>query len=98
MHVAIAVGIALRHDRWNPHGRGLTGETFGKLDVGKGCDGAGNVVSVVTKGQVSDFDPAEHIGETLPRVVGTLRPVNTSAGGFNVWILYPRSIDDLELP
>jgi len=32
----------------------------------------------------------------MPRVVGTLRPVNV--GSFNVWILYPRSMDDIELP
>jgi hypothetical protein len=35
------------------------------------------------------------VGKTLPRVVGTLRPVNI--GTFNVWIVYPRSAADLTL-
>ena len=77
-------------------------DTFGqwKLDVGGGCPPEarqGDYVNVITKGQVNDFVPADHVGETLPRVVGTLRPVN-AAGDFNVWILYPRSIDDIGLP
>lgn len=69
-----------------------------KLDVGNGCEGAGRVINVITKGQVNDFVPADHVGEVLPRVVGTLRPVNTAGGGFNVWILYPRSLADITTP
>ncbi len=64
-----------------------------KLDVGYGC---GTPVNIVTKGQVPDFDPTEHVGEVLPRVVGTLRPINISS--FNVWIVYPRDAGDLTLP
>jgi hypothetical protein len=63
-----------------------------KLDLGNGC---GDPVNVITAGQV-DFDPAEHVGQVLPRVVGTLRPVNI--GSFDVWIIYPRSNEDLTLP
>jgi hypothetical protein len=60
-----------------------------KLDVGNGCDTA---YSVITKGQVSDFDPAKNVGKKLTRVVGTLKAVNLS---FNVWIILPRSVDDI---
>jgi hypothetical protein len=74
-----------------------------KLDVGHGCPSSndqklGKIINVITKGQVNDFVPADHVGQVLPRVTGTLRPVNTAGGGFNVWILYPRSLADLELP
>lgn len=63
-----------------------------KLDVGRGC---GAAINVITAGVV-DFDPAGYVGQALPRVVGTLRPVNI--GSFNVWIIYPRSSSDLVLP
>jgi hypothetical protein len=63
-----------------------------KLDVGRGC---GSPINVITAGVV-DFDPAAHVGEVIPRVVGTLRPVNI--GSFNVWIMYPRNSADLTLP
>ncbi len=62
-----------------------------KLDIGKGCSKA---VSVISKGVVS-FDPTAHVGDVVPRVVGTLRPVNI--GKFNVWILYPRGPKDVVL-
>jgi len=70
-------------------------ETFGqwKLDVGRGCRDAFNII---TQGQVSEFDPEQWVGATLPRVVGTLRPINI--GSFDVWLVYPRSIADIELP
>ncbi len=64
-----------------------------KLDLGLGCN---NPVNVITSGQVPDFDPAAYVGQVMPRVVGTLRPVNI--GSFNVWIIYPRDIDDVTLP
>jgi hypothetical protein len=72
-----------------------------KIDVGGGCptpgdDLAGELVNVITKGQVNELVPADHVGQTV-RVVGTLRPVNVNGGSFNVWILYPRSIDDIEI-
>jgi hypothetical protein len=69
-----------------------------KLDVGNGCNY--DAINVISKGQVPDFDPltyvSAHEGETMPRVVGTLRPINI--GSFNVWLVYPRSIDDITLP
>lgn len=64
-----------------------------KLDIGRGC---GRPVNIITKGQVADFDPTAHVGEVIPRVVGTLRPVNI--GSFHVWIVYPRALGDLTLP
>jgi hypothetical protein len=64
-----------------------------KLDIGRGC---GRPINIITKGQVAEFDPAEYVGEVIPRVVGTLRPVNI--GSFHVWIVYPRTLDDLTLP
>lgn len=63
-----------------------------KLDLGRGCQDA---VNVITSG-VADVDPTALVGQTLPRVVGTLRPVNI--GSFNVWIIFPRSSADLTLP
>jgi hypothetical protein len=66
-----------------------------KLKLGGSCDD-GDVINVITRGQVNDFDPADYVGMVMPRVVGTLRPVNI--GSFNVWILYPRSMADIELP
>ncbi len=69
-----------------------------KLDpagVGGNCKGNKKVLNVITAGTVSDFDPTAHVGQTLPRVVGVLRPV--SVGTFNVWIIYPRSAADLGL-
>lgn len=64
-----------------------------KLDIGLGC---GNPINVISSGQVPDFDPAVHVGEVLPRVVGTLRPVNI--GSFHVWIIFPRVLSDITLP
>ena len=64
-----------------------------KLDVGLGCD---SPVNVITSGVITTFDPALYVGQQIPRVVGSLRPVNI--GTFNVWILYPRSAADLTLP
>jgi hypothetical protein len=63
-----------------------------KLDVGRGC---GSALNIITSGVV-DFDPAGYVGMTIPRVVGTIRPINI--GSFNVWIVYPRSGADLVLP
>jgi len=64
-----------------------------KLDLGLGC---ADPVNVISKGEVSEFSPADHVGQVLPRVVGTLRPVNI--GSFYVWIVYPRDIQDIQLP
>ena len=70
-------------------------DTYGqwKLDIGKGCRDA---LNIVTQGQVAEFDPSEYTGQTIPRVVGTLRPINI--GTFHVWLIYPREIEDLTLP
>jgi hypothetical protein len=62
-----------------------------ELDFGAGCE---DPISAITAGTVSSWIPEDHVGDTLTQVVGSLRPVNAS-GGFNVWILYPRSMDDL---
>jgi hypothetical protein len=62
---------------------------------GDNCAGD-NLINVITAGVVTSFDPAAFVGQTLPRVVGILRPV--SIGSFNVWIIYPRGPSDLTLP
>ncbi|MBK9031579.1 MAG: hypothetical protein IPL61_09640 [Myxococcales bacterium] len=62
-----------------------------KIDVGRGC---GSAVNVITSG-VIEFDPASREGLTVARVVGVLRPVNI--GSFNVFIIYPRFSADLVL-
>ena len=49
------------------------------------------IINVVSTG-VAEIDPSTLVGKTLPRVVGMLRPINLS--GFNVWIIYPRSVAD----
>ncbi len=59
---------------------------------GANCNGD-NLINVITAGVVPSFDPAAMVGQKLPRVVGILRPV--SIGSFNVWIIFPRSMDDL---
>lgn len=74
-------------------------ETYAQWKLGlgeEGCADSGSIVNVITQGQVNDFDPADYIGQVVPRVVGTLRPVNI--GSFNVWIIYPRDAEDLTLP
>jgi hypothetical protein len=66
-----------------------------KLDpngVGGDCTGNDNVINVITTG-ISTIDPVSLVGKTLPKVVGVLRPVNI--GSFNVWIIFPRSADDV---
>jgi hypothetical protein len=63
-----------------------------KLDIGRGC---GDPINVITAG-VAELDPADYVGQTIPRVVGTLRPVNIDR--FHVWIIYPRGDGDLTLP
>ena len=70
-----------------------------KLDptgVGGDCSNRSNVLNVITAGVIGDLDPAALVGKTIPRVVGVVRPVELP--GFNVWIIFPRSADDLTLP
>jgi hypothetical protein len=69
-----------------------------KLDpsgAGGNCMGNRNVLNVITTGIVPSEQITAIAGQTLPRVVGVLRPVNI--GSFNVWIIYPRSMADLTL-
>ena len=66
-----------------------------KLDpngAGGDCSNNDNVLNVITTG-ISAIDPGSLVGKTLPKVVGVLRPV--SIGSFNVWIIFPRSADDV---
>jgi hypothetical protein len=51
-----------------------------------------NLLNVISAGTL-DLDPGTLVGKTLSKVVGVLRPVNI--GGFNVWIIYPRSMADI---
>ena len=64
-----------------------------KLDVGLGC--GRDVYNVISSGTAPTFDPGAHEGQTVTRVVGTLRAVNI--GSFHVWILYPRRESDIVL-
>jgi hypothetical protein len=64
-----------------------------KVDVGGGC--GAKAFSVITKGQVSDFDPVARKGQTIKSLVGTLKGV--SAGSLQVWIVQPRSSADIQL-
>jgi hypothetical protein len=64
------------------------------MGAGGNCMGNRNVINVISTGVIAT-DPATLVGQTVPRVVGVLRPVNI--GTFNVWIIYPRSSADLVL-
>jgi hypothetical protein len=63
-----------------------------KVNIGLGC---GKPMNVVTAGQVPGFDPAQHVGQPIRRIVGTLRGVNFTS--FNVWIVQPRTPADITL-
>jgi hypothetical protein len=62
-----------------------------KLDIGAGCT---TPINVITAG-VINFDPTPYVGKVIPKVVGTMRPINI--GSFNVWLMYPRFDQDLVL-
>ena len=69
-----------------------------KLDpagVGGNCAGKDDVISVITTG-LTGIDPAALVGQTLPRVVGVLRPLNFGGTG-NIWLIFPRGLSDLTL-
>jgi hypothetical protein len=51
-----------------------------------------NIIDVVTAGAV-ELDPGTLVGQTLPKLIGNLRPINI--GSYNVWIIYPRSMADI---
>jgi len=53
-----------------------------------------HAINVITTGL--QLDPATLVGKTLPKVVGMLRPINI--GSFNIWIIYPRSLNDIVTP
>jgi hypothetical protein len=62
-----------------------------RLDIGQGC---GNPITIVTAGQVPGIDPPTAlVGQTLTRVVGTLKAVNRPT--FNIWIIQPRTATDI---
>ncbi|HEX4449528.1 MAG TPA: hypothetical protein VH143_01605 [Kofleriaceae bacterium] len=54
-----------------------------------------NVIDVVSAGAV-ELDPGTLVGQTLPKIIGNLRPINI--GSYNVWIIYPRSMADITTP
>jgi hypothetical protein len=67
-----------------------------KLDptgAGGDCSQKDNVVNVITTG-IAGVDPPTLVGTTLAKVVGVVRPV--SIGSFNVWIIFPRSMADVQ--
>lgn len=64
--------------------------------VGGDCSNKRDVLNVITQGTDFTTDPTTLVGTILPRVVGILRPVNI--GSFNVWIIFPRGADDIDLP
>jgi len=86
-----AFQVAVENAKLCPLDSNYTDYKQWKLDIGSGC---GAAINVITSGVV-DFEPGQHVGSTVTRVVGTLRPV--SIGSFNVWIIYPRSASDLTL-
>lgn len=63
-----------------------------KVDIGNSCNAP---VSVVTAGTVT-FDPSGYVGKTIPKIVGALLPLNFGPTS-NIWIVYPRSSQDLVL-
>ncbi len=73
-------------------------QTFGqwKLDLGQGCGDPDNTINIISGGVAADFAPGDFTGQSLPRVVGTLRPINI--GSFNIWLVYPRSGTDIQSP
>ncbi len=68
-----------------------------KLAVDGNCapTNSNNWINVITEGVVP-IDPTMCVGKIFPRIVGILRPINI--GSFHVWLIYPRSSMDLQLP
>lgn len=60
--------------------------------VGGNCLGNRRVINVITS-QSTDLDPQTLVGKTLPSIKGILRPIMLP--GFDVWIIYPRSMADI---
>ena len=63
-----------------------------KVDIGNSCNAS---ISVVTAGTVT-FNPMPYQGMTIKKIVGALLPLNFGPTS-NIWIIYPRSSDDLVL-
>ncbi|MDB4957792.1 MAG: hypothetical protein JWO36_5361 [Myxococcales bacterium] len=63
--------------------------------IGGNCKSNKRVLNVISNASL-DLDPATIVGKTLPRIVGVLRPIMLP--GFNVWIIYPRSMADITVP
>ena len=66
-----------------------------KISLDGNCTNTKTLINLISSG-VIQLDPGMCVGKILPRVTGILRPVNI--GSFNVWIVYPRSPNDLQLP
>lgn len=67
-----------------------------KLSLEGDCGNLDTIVNIIAFGAADEFDPGAYVGMVIPRVVGTLRPVNI--GDFNVWIVFPRAMSDVTLP
>jgi hypothetical protein len=80
-----------------PMGEGF--ETYGQwaviVDPAGNCASGEGAINVVSAYTVVDVDPAELVGQTLPRITGNLR-YHTSATPN--WIIYTRFPDDIALP
>jgi hypothetical protein len=75
---------------------GDTFYTYGQwmllVDPAGSCTGTTGLVNVVSTFTAADFDPAAHVGETLPLILGNLR-YHSSADPS--WIIYVRSQEDI---
>lgn len=71
--------------------------TFGQwvvlVDPAGNCNNGTGGVNVVSALSATGFDPADHVGKTLPRITGDLR---YHAAARPSWLLYTRSDDDLQ--
>jgi len=61
--------------------------------AGGSCSNGDDAISVLSTFTIPDFDPNDHVGESLPRITGNLREHSSSLTG---WILYPRGPEDME--
>ena len=66
-----------------------------KIDLSGGGGNCPRSINVISAG-VAPFDPKAYANMTIPRIVGVLRPINI--GSFNVFIIYPRGMNDITLP
>lgn len=61
--------------------------------AGGDCQSGTDAISVLSTFTVPDYDPNDHVGETISRIGGNLREHSSSLTG---WILYPRGPEDME--